>query len=235
MTSCKAQRVPIDEGTKKRLFAESAGYCINPHCNLPLFPIDGTSIHFAELAHIIAATTHGPRDTPVESVSAEARSEFDNIILLCSNCHTLIDKDEQRYPTNTLIRWKLDHQSILKRVFGTKTYNNRTEARNSFVMYTRQNRSVFLLHGPGSPEAYILGNSHASAWTRYVLNTIIPNNRTLLRLVDTNRHLLIESEIEVVEQFRIHAQDLEARHLWNDWSPGGLRYPEKFDNVFLEV
>ena len=62
--------------TKRRLWAESMGHCMNPDCQVELVT-DGVSI--GQMAHIKEHADSG-------AVS------FDNLLLLCANCHTGIDE-----------------------------------------------------------------------------------------------------------------------------------------------
>jgi hypothetical protein len=75
--------------TRARLFAASAGYCQSPSCSHELFvDLPGKSIHVAEMAHVFAANDKGPRGNP--ELSEPERGTFENLILLCSTCHTMI-------------------------------------------------------------------------------------------------------------------------------------------------
>lgn len=77
--------------TQRRLFAASAGYCQNPGCSNELFVgAAGKSIHIAEMAHVFAANDSGPRAKP--DLSKEERGAFENLVMLCANCHTRVDK-----------------------------------------------------------------------------------------------------------------------------------------------
>jgi len=96
--SCSRGAAAPDRNTTFRLFAASAGYCQNPACHRPLFVSVGTDrIHIAEMAHILAASNQGPR--AVNTMSAAYRGSFDNLILLCANCHIVIDKAPTNFPT----------------------------------------------------------------------------------------------------------------------------------------
>lgn len=92
----------------KQILAKRIGYfCSNPDCNRPtvganVAPDKATSIGIA--AHITGASPGGPRYD--QSLTQEERSDINNGIWLCSNCSTLIDKDEERYPIDVLKRWK---------------------------------------------------------------------------------------------------------------------------------
>lgn len=234
MAECTVERVSIPENTKRRVFAESAGYCGKPTCHLPLFPDDSQDIHFAELAHVISATSGGPRDVPSSVMSAVDRSKASNLILLCANCHTIIDKDPVTFPIEIVMKWRREHQQSLEATFGFKQFETRAEARACFTKFLERNAASFRLHGPGTREADKPGSSRAAKWARHALNVIIPNNRSLLHLAEMNRPLLGAAEIETVGDFMVHVEDFEARHLWNDWSAGGRRYPGEFSNLFKE-
>ena len=93
MTSRKA--IPTE--IKLRLFADSAGHCQNPDCLQPLYPAEiGGDKHIAEMAHVIPHGEKGPRheERPAEGFEAES---FENLILLCPTCHTVIDKAPDGY------------------------------------------------------------------------------------------------------------------------------------------
>src|ERR1019366_7390554 len=50
--------------------------------------------------------------------SSAERGAFDNLILLCSACHTIIDKAEHDFPDQLLASWKRDHEERLAKIFG---------------------------------------------------------------------------------------------------------------------
>lgn len=94
----------------KRLFALSGNECACPSCNRKLIARDGASI-IGKVCHIEAASSDGPRYN-IDQSNDERRS-FDNLILLCDECHTIIDNpdNEAKYPVELLKRWKKDHES----------------------------------------------------------------------------------------------------------------------------
>lgn len=93
----------------KRLFALSGCECANPSCNNKLIATDYQSI-LGEICHIEAASSDGPRFNPNQT--DEERRSFDNLILLCENCHKIIDNkvNETNYPVELLKKWKKSHQ-----------------------------------------------------------------------------------------------------------------------------
>ena len=95
---CSRGQANPDRNTTLRLFADSGGYCQRPECASRLFVDTGTkNVHIAEMAHIIAASDDGPRADA--KASAAEKGSYDNLILLCANCHTSIDKAPEDFPT----------------------------------------------------------------------------------------------------------------------------------------
>ena len=89
--------------TQRRLFAASAGYCQNPGCSNELFiNASGKSIHVAEMAHVFAATDGGPRTN--RALSEEERGSFENLVMLCANCHTMVDKAPEAFPDSAMLK-----------------------------------------------------------------------------------------------------------------------------------
>jgi len=72
---------------------------------------DDASIIGAE-AHIIAKTEEGPRGK--SSLSIEDRNKYNNLILLCSIHHKLIDDQENTYTVELLHQFKDEHENWVK-------------------------------------------------------------------------------------------------------------------------
>lgn len=78
-----------DQKTIALLFGKSAGHCTI--CNRPVChdKLSHQDISTAEKAHIIAFSDLGPRAD--KKLRKAERDQYDNLILLCSTCHTTID------------------------------------------------------------------------------------------------------------------------------------------------
>lgn len=96
--------------TLKRLYGLSGGQCASPDCERVLIARDGISIT-SKICHIEAANEKGPRYNA--SMTDKERAHFDNLILLCDECHTIIDnkENEGKYPVSLLKEWKKNHES----------------------------------------------------------------------------------------------------------------------------
>lgn len=112
--TCTSGRVPIAKDTERKLFAHSAGRCQKPDClEYLVFDGDQHPNTIAEMAHIIAAKPGGPRGD--NGAPSESLGRFENIIILCADCHTKIDKAPGRFPTEDLRSWKVAHDEKLKK------------------------------------------------------------------------------------------------------------------------
>lgn len=100
----------ISEKDVKLLWGRAAGHCSRPDCRLPLTAssIDG-EYHLGEQAHMIPDSSTGPRSS--EATGDEDTDAYDNHILLCPTCHTLVDKNPSQYPAATLRSWKTEHEA----------------------------------------------------------------------------------------------------------------------------
>ena len=84
----------------KILWGRAAGRCAVPTCRVELFA-EATeydpAVVIGEIAHIEAASDSGPRANP--GLAMRERDEYDNLILLCQNCHARLDGQKN---TNTV-------------------------------------------------------------------------------------------------------------------------------------
>lgn len=97
--------------TVRRLDTLSRNQCASPSCDNQLIAKDQKSI-ISKICHIEAASKKGSRFNP--AMDDDDRRHFDNLILLCDGCHTIIDNKENEliYPVSLLQEWKRNHESI---------------------------------------------------------------------------------------------------------------------------
>lgn len=210
--ACPRGAASPDAQTQRRLFAASAGYCQNPNCANELF-VDaaGKSLHIAEMAHVFAASDGGPR-ARLGLTEAE-RGGFENLVMLCSNCHTTVDKAPEAYPDAVILGWKRDHANRLQALFGAIKFNSRSDARTAIEPPLAENRAIFEQYGPHANDAFNPESGAAEQWKRKMLTRLLPNSRRMLVILDANHHLLGSEEKSTLERFRQHIDDLEAFHI----------------------
>lgn len=88
------------------LFARTGNRCAYPECNEQL--IDQDDVFLGEVCHIEAANVNGARFNP--DMSDEERRSTRNLIVLCPNHHTRIDKKPELYDVDRLKKMKEDHE-----------------------------------------------------------------------------------------------------------------------------
>ena len=228
--ACSRGRVNPTAQTKLRLFSDAAGYCNRPECRRRLFSEEGQAdYHIGEMAHILAARDGGPRAE--SELKRPERSSYSNLILLCPNCHSEVDKCPEQFPDSLLHKWKLNHRTIISEAIGVYTVSSRGEALSFLESLLRANRLIHQQYGPDNeyrenPEA-----EEAPIWKRKMVDQIIPNNQKILLFIDKNINLVREDERHVIELFRQHVDDLVKRHLENNHGIAS-RFPSEMDRLF---
>jgi len=216
------------------LFADSGGYCQRLECANRLFVDTGTkNVHLAEMAHIIAAGGKGPR---ADATVAQAdKGSYDNLILLCANCHTTIDKAPADFPDNMIQDWKHKHVERIRSLFSAMEYQNRSSARMAIEPALSENRAVFDQYGPNNDYRHDPESEIAKVWQRKMRAIILPNNRKILAILDANRRLLSQPEAKTLEKFRQHIDDLEAKHIGEGSGDVASHFPAEMSYILTEV
>jgi hypothetical protein len=230
---CSRGEASPDEKTKRELWASCGGYCQRPECRTSLFVemADRARIAIGEMAHVFAASDAGPRQDP-QMTKAE-RGAFDNLIMLCPTCHTLVDKSEDRFPDATILSWKREHMRCIADVLGTPTFDSRASARRWLEERLRANRIVHQQYGPHGEHRFDPESELAGVWRRKVVEHIIPVNRRILAALDANTELLRPGERDVRERLRQHVDDLESFHIWGIES-ARQRFPPEVNEVLID-
>lgn len=99
----------ISTKDQKILWGRAAGRCAFPDCKIELVKEKSDKKHIVgEIAHIVSKKDDGPRGDP--NLSLEFKDSYENLILLCPNHHTLIDKSLDKYTINFLHDLKNSHE-----------------------------------------------------------------------------------------------------------------------------
>ena len=228
--ACVKGRINPSNVTRLRLFADSGGFCSNPACLSEIFvDLESGAIHLGEIAHVISAGDEGPRSDV--ALTLEQRGQYENLILLCPRCHTIIDKAEEDYPVELLLEWKRNHKQIIADAFGVSIFHSREEARKALAPLLDENNYIFHEYGPMTDERFNPESEIPSQWLRKIRTKIIPNNRKILILCDANTELLTPEEKKLVLSFQQHVDDFEAKHL-GGVEQNGRRFPHGFETIF---
>lgn len=103
------------ERTLKILWGRAAGRCAVPECRLELFK-EATEhdpiVVIGDIAHIEAASDRGPRAN--RKLSAKERDDYDNLILLCKNCHFRYDRQKHTNTVTSIKQLRAAHEAWVR-------------------------------------------------------------------------------------------------------------------------
>ena len=228
--ACSRGKANPNNFTKIKLFANSGGYCQNPECNEPLFKtFSSKEIHIAEIAHIIRVNEGARKNSVMKSVD---KGNYNNLILLCPTCHTVIDKNEEDFPESLILQWKVNHEENLAKVFSVKKFDNREAVKQIIDPLFLENKTIFDVYGPETEERFNPESEMPELWLNKIRTIIIPNNRKILNIIEANYHLLNDNEKEKFQNFKQHINDFEAKHIFNSTTTG-IRFPKDIVSVYV--
>jgi hypothetical protein len=111
----KVARRTYSDRTLKLLWGRAAGRCATPGCRTELFA-DATDydpvVVIGEMAHVAGASDGGPRADA--GLSQKERNDYENLILLCRNCHVRIDNQPRSHPEVYLLALKQSHEAWVR-------------------------------------------------------------------------------------------------------------------------
>lgn len=225
----------VSEKDIKKLWGLAAGKCSHPECHLDCVQFldlnDPTVI--GEMAHIIAQSKKGPRNTG----KSAGEDSYENLILLCPTHHTIIDKaPENKFPIELLLEWKKNHEEKVKSLFETQSFSNKIDLFTFIKRILIKNKALWQQYGPESKissENPI--SSAAKLWSLRKLDFIIPNNSKISQVIEQNEQLLNLNELEVANLFIEHAKLFEANSYNRMDSNTVPRFPIEFEKLIDEV
>ncbi|MCF8239805.1 MAG: SAVED domain-containing protein [Melioribacteraceae bacterium] len=123
-------RKAIPQGIARKLWVKAAGRC--EYCNEILWQDSLTKrdMNKAYISHIIAAKPKGPRGDKILSKKLEI--DFENLMLLCDECHNRIDESDSRSHTVKILKKiKEEHERRIELLTEIKK-----DKRSYVVIYT---------------------------------------------------------------------------------------------------
>lgn len=204
-----SSRKSIDEIVKRKLYAESMGRCMNPACCRDLFSYDGD---VAEKAHI-------------EPYCDTADNSFENLVILCPNCHTDFDKNHAFTPEEVL-GWKKARKEELEKHFGSK-YVSFEALRAAALPLLLENHTIFTNY-------YTTGKREL--WDK-AEGRILANNKILKTMFSANLGLFQRhkdqdySNLSYVLKFISHVDEFEVTRL-DDERIRQILFPAEINSMF---
>ena len=202
-------RKAISENIKRKLYAESMGKCMNPNCQTELFLNNGD---IAEKAHIVPHC-----DT--------ADNSFENLILLCPNCHTDFDKNSA-FDEEEVKNWKNKRQEELSKIF-TQKFNTFEKLEEIVKPILEENKTIY--------ENYYL-KENPKLWKKFEEKVLI-NNQKLRLLFSENKKLFQKhrdediSNLAVVNQLILHIDEFRDTRE-DDEKIRSVLFPTEINSIF---
>ncbi len=229
----------ISEKSIKLLWSNAAGRCSFPGCDKRLSveqAADTAPYTLGEMAHI-KGKNPGSNRYDINQNDGE-RDLYQNLILLCPNHHTEIDKPENegKYSVGWLIDAKSNHEKWVISMLTAKKIMTIEQLKNHIAGLLSDNHQAWIKYGPNSILAQRNPNSDSlhQLWTSERLSTIVPNNRAITKLLGDHRILFTHNQQPIVSKFISHAKSYE---LWvSDDIPYQAveRFPLEFDALIRE-
>ncbi len=179
-----------------------------------------------EMAHVIAKKPDGPRGT-----ATGGDNTYDNLILLCPTHHTEIDKAPAGvFPVAVIQGWKKAHEDRVRNSFLSPQFCDQKQLGVAIKRLMLTNQSAWERYGPESDEARKnpLSNLH-KIWELRKLDTIVPNNRRIVRMIEQNQDLFDIADYEACTHFVEHAEGFERNCYVR--TEGVPRFPPNFEKV----
>ena len=227
--------VPLN--TTRQLWAQCGGFCQNPSCNKPLFrDVGDEQVSIANVAHIIGHGSDGPRSDH-ELAEYIDKDGIDNLIMLCLECHKIIDELEKQFSVEQIRSWKAAHTRRIHSLFSIPNIKDERELLMAVNDLLDTNGALFREYGPYS--ANVLGGQGGDGlklWKRRCLDTILPNNQRILALVENNkRHYPYPWDVySHMLEYKIHADAFQDNCLTDNKINDYKLFPQRF-NYFIKT
>ncbi len=202
-------RKSINVNIERKIYAESMGRCMNPACKAELFKDSGDIM---EKAHIIPHCK-------------TADNSFENLIILCPNCHTNFDKNNA-FNAEEVKDWKKIRAAEFEKFFSEE-YDNFEELKSKVAPLLLDNQAIF--------ENYYLGDKR-ELWDS-AEGKILSNNRIIKEVLQKNTRLIQShttkdfSNLAIVQRFLLHIDEFEATRLSEEKVRGAL-FPIEINSLF---
>lgn len=111
----KQYRKKIPDNVKLKLWAASGGRCEFPGCNKQVWSDELTlkCDNFAHMAHIVAASSNGPRGD--QDLSSQLDTDFSNLMLVCLTHSKLVDGENKNdFNIEYLQKYKKEHEERIE-------------------------------------------------------------------------------------------------------------------------
>ena len=226
-------RKPVPLNATRQLWAQCGGFCQNPNCNKYLFiAVAADSVSIANVAHIIGHGTSGPRSDH-ELADYIDRDGVTNLIMLCLECHKVVDELEKAFSVEEMHRWKHTHADRIISLFSIPNIRDEKALLVEVNDLLEENAALFRECGPYS--ANVLGGPGGDGvkiWKKRCLDTILPNNQRIIALIVNNKQNFPYpwDVYRNMLEYKIHADAFQDNCLTDQKVNDYKLFPRSFDH-----
>jgi hypothetical protein len=228
-----ASRKSIPVNTARQLWGQCGGFCQNPSCNKPLFrDVDDQVVSIANVAHVIGYGRGGPRSDH-ELAELIDKDGLANLIMLCLECHKVVDELEKTFTVEQIQAWKATHAGRIRTLFVIPVITNERELLSEVNDLLEENSAIFRECGPYSKNVLSgLGGDGLKVWRKRCLDTILPNNQRIIGLIEANkRNFAYPWEVySRMLEYKIHAEAFQDNCLTDQRVNDYKLFPRSFDH-----
>jgi hypothetical protein len=195
--------------THKMLWGRSGNMCAFPDCK-KILVVDETLTDdpsvIGEEAHIVAQKKDGPRG--LSELTPEQRDKYDNLILLCSIHHKIVDDQEHKYTVDQLKEFKANHETWIRT--NLKIDNKKVKDDELYAGYIEKFIELTDLHNWNIWTSWILGASQVFPKKRfeamkkvpdYIVSRIWPNRYPELEAAFVNFKSVLNDLMRVYHEY----------------------------------
>ncbi|MFC0509907.1 hypothetical protein [Asaia spathodeae] len=155
-----------------------------------------------------------------------------NLIMLCLECHKVVDELESRFSVEKMQAWKKAHAGKIVSLFSIPDIRDERELLIEVNDLLEENAALFRECGPYSEN--VLGGSGGDGliiWKKRCLDTILPNNQKIIELIDRNkRNFKYPWELyRRMLEYKIHADAFQDNCLTDQKINDYKLFPRSFD------
>lgn len=108
---------------------------------------------------------------------------------------------------------------------------NRRELKGEIGKILAENRVIYKMYGPTDANKVDLFSKKPCIWKEKALNNIVPNNRRIVQLLESNSSLLTGEEFEVFIAFKLHADGFESNQKKKEKISEYPMFPEEIHSI----
>jgi hypothetical protein len=219
---------------QKMLWGRSASRCAFTECRRELV-MDATTADRAaivgEVAHIVSESPDGPRGN--SHLTADERSRYANLILLCNVHHQLIDDQPNTYSVDRLLQMKNDHEGWVRTTLRLDPAKQNDE--EVYALYAEQWAKFALLSQwrnlsfgflSAQPQIGIVERRQLGQTCAWLLGRVWPDRYAELRASFDNFRQILQDLLAVFDEYAVRdGDDLVLRKFYqiDEWNPEQYR------------